>query len=148
MTTRPKLIKSSLINYLKSLPDDVDLALVPGNSAFISGAEGSVLVTSPRELEKALGSQLDAKLAFADNGSIRERVASFIKKRGAMGATSDEIEHEMKLPHQTCSARVHELEKEGRIIDCGSRRKTRSGRKAKVFMEMATYLESSDPFPT
>lgn len=55
--------------------------------------------------------------------------------RGAsFGLTCDDLEAQLGLTHQNCSARVHELEKSGKIKASGTRRKTRSGRTARVFV--------------
>jgi hypothetical protein len=50
------------------------------------------------------------------------------------GATCDEVEASLGLSHQTASARVWELRRMGRIIDSNARRKTRSGRRAIVWI--------------
>jgi site-specific DNA-methyltransferase (adenine-specific) len=51
------------------------------------------------------------------------------------GMTCDEIEERLGLRHQTASARVNELMTEGRIVDSGKRKETRSGAKAIVWVE-------------
>lgn len=48
------------------------------------------------------------------------------------GLTSEEIQVAMELSHQTCSARTSELVQMGRLVDCGERRRTSSGRSARV----------------
>lgn len=53
---------------------------------------------------------------------------------GRKGATCDEVEVEIEVPHQTVSARIRELFKAGRIKDSGRTRPTRSGRKAVVWI--------------
>ncbi len=50
------------------------------------------------------------------------------------GATCDEIEFAMGLAHQTASARLKGLSDKGLIKDSGARRKTRSGRAARVYV--------------
>jgi hypothetical protein len=49
------------------------------------------------------------------------------------GATCDEVEQKTGLAHQTASARIRGLAKRNVIRDSGSRRPTRSGRKAIVW---------------
>ena len=69
--------------------------------------------------------------------SIRERVFSFIQMAtNAMsgGLTCDQVEIYSFGSHQTVSARIRELAKDGRIKDSGKTRKTRSGRKAVVWI--------------
>lgn len=63
-----------------------------------------------------------------------QRVLIAIYNRGSVGGTSDELEVQLQLTHQSASARVSELKKTGRIIDGGTRRKTRSGRYAVVYI--------------
>lgn len=73
-----------------------------------------------REAEKTL-----------DKEALKARVLHFIKDRGKKGITCDELESRLKMRHQTASARVTELKKEGLVIAIG-RRPTRSGRMAAV----------------
>jgi DNA-binding transcriptional ArsR family regulator len=49
------------------------------------------------------------------------------------GATCDELEVALDMRHQTASARITELRKDGLIVDTGLRRATRSGRSARVY---------------
>ena len=62
---------------------------------------------------------------------LRARVFEEIRLRE--GATCDELEISLDLKHQTASARVHELMKEGKIVDSGERRPTSSGAMAIVW---------------
>jgi predicted transcriptional regulator len=64
---------------------------------------------------------------------VRERVYAAIEATGADGCTTDELEQRLGLAHQTCSPRVTELARQGRIVVRGTR-KTRSGRMAKVWV--------------
>jgi hypothetical protein len=61
--------------------------------------------------------------------------ASILKAlaRYAVGATCDRLEQDTGLSHQSCSARISELARDGLIADTGSREKTRSGRTARVY---------------
>jgi len=49
------------------------------------------------------------------------------------GATCDECEVKLNLPHQTVSARINGLVKKGMLFDSGKKRLTRNGRKAIVW---------------
>lgn len=60
------------------------------------------------------------------------RVLHWIKANG--GCTCDEIEYDMRLKHQTASARINGLRNKGFIKDSGRTRPTRSGRKAVVWV--------------
>jgi predicted transcriptional regulator len=61
------------------------------------------------------------------------RILAELQVRGTTGGTCDELEQAMGLSHQTCSARLRELNMKNRIYDSGKRRKTRSGRDAIVW---------------
>jgi hypothetical protein len=54
-------------------------------------------------------------------------------KRGSVGLTVDQLEQDLNLRHQSCSARVNQLRDEGWIVDSGQRMATRSGRQAVVW---------------
>lgn len=64
---------------------------------------------------------------------MRSRVLVAIREAG--GATCDEVEVSLGFRHQTASARIRELQLEGKVYDSGTRRKTRSGRPAVVWVE-------------
>jgi predicted transcriptional regulator len=82
---------------------------VPDNDTSIAAAD-SVAVTAP---------------------TIRGKILKHIASVGKV--TCDEIEVVFGLRHQTASARVRELSMLGEIVDTGERRKTRSGRTARVY---------------
>ncbi len=73
--------------------------------------------------------------------SVRSRVLVHVRAARGRGVTCDEIEEQMAGRHQTISARVRELVQLGFIRDSGVRRKTRSGRKARI------YVACTDPAP-
>lgn len=78
---------------------------------------------------------LDALSSVAESvDKLRAIVLGVVRERGATGATCDEIEVALGMRHQTASARVNELMEDGRVVDSGERRKTRSGRKATVWI--------------
>ena len=66
--------------------------------------------------------------------AARQRVHEYIVACRAEGATSDEVEVALHLPHQTASARVNELWNANVIRDSGRRRATRTGASAKVWV--------------
>lgn len=51
----------------------------------------------------------------------------------AGGLTVDEVERLTGLPHQSASARVYDLVREGALVDTGTARLTRTGSRAKVW---------------
>lgn len=66
--------------------------------------------------------------------TLRRRVIAYVAGLGDAGATSDEIEVALGLPHQTVSARITEAKAGGELVKSGDRRPTRSGRKAAVLV--------------
>ncbi len=67
--------------------------------------------------------------------ALQTRVLRFIKAGKRYGATCDEAEEGLRMRHQTASARVYELRLMNLIVDSGTRRRTRSGRTAIVWVE-------------
>ena len=63
-----------------------------------------------------------------------DKVLSIFKRRKTGGATTDEIELASGLSHQTASARVNELTQRGILKKTPSRRFTRYGRPAYVYI--------------
>ena len=76
-------------------------------------------------------SEAAAASLLGDLARLQAAVLDAIVKRG--GATSDEVEEALGLPHQTVSARFWELHNRGTIADSGERRRTRAGRMAAVY---------------
>lgn len=64
--------------------------------------------------------------ATSDRGRILHALA-----RSA--STTDSLEARLSMSHQTCSARVHGLNKDGLIADSTRRQRTRAGRQAIVW---------------
>lgn len=64
----------------------------------------------------------------------RAAILSFIRMCGLHGASCDEAEVALGLPHQTCSARFKDLKDEGLIETLGEVRKTRTGSRAIVYI--------------
>lgn len=71
----------------------------------------------------------EAANAATDKQRDRARVLGQLKMRDM---TCDELEVALGMRHQTCSARVADLKKEGRIVPTGLKRKTRTGCNAAV----------------
>lgn len=63
----------------------------------------------------------------------KDRIIGSLATSGAHGATCDELEDALNLPHQTTSARVRDLAKRRVILNSGRTRATRYGRKAIVW---------------
>ncbi len=64
----------------------------------------------------------------------RTAILSFIRMKGLHGASCDEAEVALGLPHQTCSARFKDLKDEGQIETLGEVRRTRTGSRAIVYI--------------
>jgi hypothetical protein len=69
----------------------------------------------------------------ADTKKLTDQVLRFVISN--CGATCDEAQLQLGMTHQSCSPCFTALSKEGRIADSGTRRRTRSGRNATVWME-------------
>lgn len=63
---------------------------------------------------------------------LRRMVLTRIQESGTKGMTCDALEVALNLSHQTCSARVNELEGIG-YIKWEGKRPTRSGRNARIY---------------
>jgi len=75
------------------------------------------------------GSKLETRMEHAFS------ILKLAETRGTAGLTSDEAELALGLPHQSCSARIHELgEQCGALKRSGEKRKTRSKRFAEVYV--------------
>jgi len=58
----------------------------------------------------------------------------WVRSKGNDGSTCDEAEEGLDMKHQTASARLRELVLKEFIVDSGMRRRTRSGRGARVYV--------------
>lgn len=65
---------------------------------------------------------------------LQLKVYDKIRLAGWEGKTTDELEAELELTHQSCSARVNELQNMKLIERRGARRKTRAGRSAFIYV--------------
>lgn len=77
-------------------------------------------------------SKAAAEAKRATVASDLERVYAFIESRGSFGATDDEMEAALDMRH--ASSRRNGLARAGRVMDSGERRRTRSNRKAAVWV--------------
>lgn len=66
----------------------------------------------------------------------QREILAFLRRRGARGATRDEVEAALRVPPGCASARVRELIRKGLAVDSANRRATRSGYSA--FVVLAT----------
>lgn len=76
-------------------------------------------------------------LKATDLSTLQIKVLLAIKNAGKNGRTSDELENQLGLSHQTCSPRVSELVRRGLIKDSKLRRVTQAGRPATVWVTTA-----------
>lgn len=77
-------------------------------------------------------SRAAARSVKAAAPTIADNVLVLIQEQG--GLTCWEVEQHTDLKHQTASARIWELRQAGLIKDSGVKRKTASGRNAKVWI--------------
>ena len=91
-------------------------------------------MTDIKFVQGSATSQAAAESMEGVASSMQERVRLFIAEAGEHGATDDEIEAALGLRHQTASARRRELVLKEIIKDSGRVRKTRSNRKATVWV--------------
>jgi predicted ArsR family transcriptional regulator len=66
--------------------------------------------------------------------NLRRRVFEFVHERGGHGATAEEIEVGLELSGNTVRPRLVELRELGAVVKTDSKRKTRSGRQAVVYV--------------
>lgn len=116
--------------------------------------EESLLAASWEEFVR-VGNDLDGRgvegkrdtslaASLPNQGTLRRLVldtvvSNFIQYR--CGMTTDTIEVRVKRPHQSISARVHELERAGLLVDSTNRAQTRSGHKAIVYVPSERAME-------
>lgn len=79
-------------------------------------------------------SRAAAKAIKPTAGTLRAQVHQFIKSRGDMGATRNEIEVSLSMSGNTVRPRVRELIAAGLIVDTEETRTTPSGRSASVLV--------------
>lgn len=94
---------------------------------------------SPRETDPCEGfhggadTSVEAFASVAPTARATQRQLALDHIRSTGGATCDEVEVAFDMPHQTASARIRELVKDGKVFDTGHRRATRTGCKARVY---------------
>ncbi len=85
--------------------------------------------------QQPVATSLDAAISMLGHvAGLRERVLRYVAACGARGATVDEIEVALDMLHQTASARARELVLLDAVYVSTLRRKTRSGRYARVLL--------------
>ncbi len=70
----------------------------------------------------------------------RKRVLAAIQASGVEGKICDELEQELGMSHQSCSARCSELKKRGKVRARGWR-PTRTGSKADVLVAVGAAIK-------
>ena len=87
----------------------------------------------PPHIKDCETSENAAILAIPKVQTQQNLVLNFFRKVKEHGATTDEICAALELPVQTICPRKRELEIKGLIVYANKQRKTRAGRKAKVY---------------
>lgn len=78
-----------------------------------------------------------AAFASIDAAQDRERIYRIACRRFATGITTDEISNLFGKPPNAVSGRLTELKREGRLVATDRRRKTRTGRYARVYVAVS-----------
>jgi len=112
----------------------VEIKLEPIRFKETPAPEVVVAVPSP-PVHETLATAADAiaRAARQERISKREMILREIRQ-SPEGLTTDEVQTILDLSHQTASARVHELERDGYIVPSGKRRLTRQGKTAHVWV--------------
>ena len=76
----------------------------------------------------------NAKASPRRRQSMRDKILHRIAAAGAHGMTCDEVEVAGGFSHQSCSARMSELKRDGQIKPSGTMRATRWGADGRVFV--------------
>jgi predicted ArsR family transcriptional regulator len=76
--------------------------------------------------------QLTSAIASFRTPRHRDRRLLLVYASKVTSFTCDEAEQQLKMSHQTCSARIHDLCADGFLIETGDRRPTRTGSPARV----------------
>lgn len=76
--------------------------------------------------------------------NYKQKIYEFLYVNG--GRTCDELERELNMSHQTCSASITGLKKEQAIMDSGEKRKTRTGRNAIVWIQYKSRQKQKELF--
>lgn len=78
----------------------------------------------------------EAHATTSDHTRHRQKESLYrqIRAYGPVGRTADELVVELGIPLQTVSARVSELLRDRQVEDSGHRRKTRTGKSARVLV--------------
>jgi hypothetical protein len=80
---------------------------------------------------------LEAAESIEPRTSVLQRsVLHFLKRRGALGATDEEIQHALAMNPSTERPRRIELLHKGLIVEADATRKTTSGRRAAVWIAL------------
>ena len=95
---------------------------------------------APVESHRAADAHAARQAGLSRNGTDRARTLALVAVRGARGATSDEVERQTNRLHQSVSACLYGLEKDGLVTHDGPVRQTRSGEDARAYLVTAFGL--------
>jgi len=93
------------------------------SAPFVSGSDTSAAAAASKNHSGEGGAASD-----------ESRVLAFVRSCGPMGATDCEIELALNMLHQNASARRNGLVKKRALCDSGTKRKTKTGRQATVWV--------------
>ena len=118
----------------------------PGGTLRANDEPSAVLLPEVARKEKAMSGQaatphngvstsMEAAASMGKAaGRMRAKILAHIACQGLLGATCDEVEQALGVTHQSCSARIWDLHRKGDLIRTTSKRPTRSGRNAYVYV--------------
>ena len=112
------------------LPHPSELTTMPSTSDFPHPPRAAP--SSTADTRREAGRSIDAHLQ-----RLQAAVLRFLEERGPRGATDEQIHEALELSGDTARARRCELRDAGLIVDSGRRRKTRTGRRAVVWVKAA-----------
>jgi hypothetical protein len=89
---------------------------------------GKMGLTAPAAMPPSVPvptSEAAAEAVMDDTEAMRRRIMQLIRELGP--TTCDAVEVELTMKHQTASARIRDLVKQGLLVDSGLKGRTRSG---------------------
>lgn len=78
--------------------------------------------------------EAQASTPASTRDSIRNAICKYIENQGNYGATCETVEHAMSLSHQSASARISELVRDGRIEIAEGKSRTKTGRSCRIYV--------------
>jgi hypothetical protein len=113
----------------------------PGATGTTAKGKNKQAMTAPYAKNSETSREAAESLPEPALARLEATVLRSISASGDFGRTDDELERITMLTHQTVSARRRGLVQKGRVVDSGTQRATRSGRKATVWIVGSGVVE-------